>query len=53
MTKQEIINEASKLPEYERKQIAIVLLSSMLTDMAYDETLEMIQQVCLAEVNQS
>ena len=37
MTKQEIIREALELPEYNRKQIVIALMASMITDDAWDQ----------------
>ena len=36
----EILHAALQLQEYERKQIAMALLASMLTPMAVDEVIE-------------
>jgi len=38
MNKQTIIRAALDLPEYERKQVAMMLIASTLTEMAAEET---------------
>ena len=39
-----LINELLDLPEYQRKQIALVLMASMLGDFALDDTIFVLQE---------
>ena len=45
MNKEKIILAALKLPEYERKQIALVLLASMLNDIPRKAAISIVDHI--------